>query len=128
MTLRRKISMTAIACACCALALINVLAAAMHTQCGASGGWNVPDDRCTMLTGVPVCGGRNVDPMSPAAQAVTADRAGRVSAAVISVVTRILSESQPEFGDAAAQILDQLFGGNRYANCVSISVAKSPGK
>jgi hypothetical protein len=93
-----------------------------QSQYSASDSWEVGPGDYILQAGVPDCGGHEFDAIGAAAQAISAYRMGGVYGSLASVLTTAAREFQPKLGGAAGQILDTLFGANRYANCVPVSV------
>jgi hypothetical protein len=102
--------------------LLNSAPAEAQQQYSASDNWTVGPGDYILQPGVPDCGGHEFDGIAAAAQAIAAYQMGGVYGSLGSVLTTAARELQPKVGGAAGQILDQLFGSNRYANCVPVSV------
>lgn len=88
----------------------------------ASETWTVGPGDYILQPGVPDCGGHEFDAIGAAAQAIAAYRMGGIYGSLGSVLTTAAQQFQPQIGGAAGQILDSIFGSNRYANCVPVSV------
>ncbi len=108
---------------------ILVLGTAMHParisaqqQYSATDSWTVGPGDYILQPGAPDCGGHEFDGIAAAAQAIAGYRMGGIYGSLASVLTTAAREFQPKVGGSAGQILDQIFGGDRYANCVPVSV------
>lgn len=98
------------------------LPAAAQQQYSASDSWTVGSGDYILQPGVPDCGGHEFDLVGAAAQAIAAYRMGGVYGSLASVLTTAVRQYQPHTAGTGGQILDQLLGGTRFANCVPVSV------
>jgi hypothetical protein len=104
------------------LVLLNPLGAAGQTQYSATDGWSVGPGDYIFQEGVPDCGGHEFDGIAEAAKAIAAYRMGGLYGSLASVLQSGIEQFAPKMGGDGAKIFDQLFGGDRFANCVPVSV------
>jgi hypothetical protein len=67
-------------------------------------------------------GGHEFDAIGAAAQAIASYQMGGFYGSLGSVLNTAREQFQPKLGGDVGRIMDQLFGSNRYANCVPVSV------
>ena len=103
-------------------ALLSGTQAAAQQQDSVTDSWTVGPGDYILQDGVPDCGRHEFDAIGAAAQAIAAYRMGGIYGSLDSVLTTAVKEFQPKMSGTGGQVLDQLFGANRYANCVPVSV------
>src|SRR5579883_1380014 len=119
MTVTKNIPLTVLAAVLSLLTVLHSSPAAAQ-QYGASDSWTVGPGDYILDSGVPDCGGHEFDGISAAAQALAAYRAGGIYGSLGSVLGTVARQAQPQIAGFVGQVLDQLFGSNRYANCVPV--------
>jgi hypothetical protein len=106
-----------------ALAMMAVGTASANAQVyRASESWTVGPGDYILSSGVPGCGQNTIDPVAEAAKAVAAAYEGGVYGALASVLQSAAQSFRPQIAGAAGAALDAILGGDRYANCVPVSV------
>src|SRR3984885_2629244 len=88
-----------------------------------SDSWTVGNGDYILESGVPGCGVNTIDPIAEAANALAASRQGGIYGSLASVLQTALKIARPETQGAIGQLLDFIYGGDRFANCVPVSVA-----
>jgi hypothetical protein len=88
----------------------------------ASESWNVGHGDYVTSDGVPGCGNNALDPIQEAAKALAAFGGGGYWGALGSALNSAAQGVRPQTQGFAAWVLDQIYGGGRYANCVPVSV------
>jgi hypothetical protein len=110
------------------LMVVAVGAASASAQVlSASENWTVGPGDYILTSGIPGCGQNTVDPINEAAQALAAGSQGGVYGALISVLQSAAQTARPQIGGTIGGILDAIYGGGRYANCVPVSVVLPAG-
>jgi len=84
--------------------------------------WTVGPGDYILDDGVPGCGQHSLDVVASAAQALAAYETGGIYGSLGSVLSTVAQQAQPNIGGFVGQAMDAIFGGNRFANCVPVSV------
>jgi hypothetical protein len=121
MTLKRNLLLAVLVPVLGLLGVLNPSLAVAQVY-SASDSWTVGPGDYILDSGIPDCGGHEFDGIGAAAQAIAAYRAGGIYGSLGSVLTTVARQAQPQIAGFVGQVLDQLFGSNRYANCVPASV------
>ena len=104
------------------LLLMNPSTAVAQQQYSASESWTVGPGDYILDNGVPGCGSNSLQPINEAAQALAAYQAGGIYGALGAVLDTAARAYHPQSQGFVGQVLDAIYGGNRYANCVPVSV------
>lgn len=104
-----------------ALAAMSILANAQQ-QYSTYEEWTVGPGDYILDDGVPGCGQHSLDVVAEAAQALAAYQTGGIYGSLGSVLSTAAKQAQPNIGGFLGQAMDAIFGGNRFANCVPVSV------
>lgn len=98
------------------------IAASAQQRYSASEQWTVGSGDYILDDGVPGCGQQSFNVVAEAAQAIAAAQQGGVYGSLGSVLESVVKYERPEIAGTAGHVLDMIFGGGRFANCVPVSV------
>ena len=104
------------------LSLLFVGVSANAQVYNVSDSWTVGHGDYILASGVPGCGQNSIDPVAEAAKALAAGYAGGFYGSLTSVLQSAAKAARPQTAGAIGQALDLVMGGDRYANCVPVSV------
>jgi hypothetical protein len=104
-----------------AFAIGTACADAQQTYVAAES-WTVGPGDYILDDGVPGCGQSSIDIIGQAAQALSAYQAAGIYGALGAVLQTAAQAARPQIGGFIGQVLDSLYGGGRFANCVPVSV------
>lgn len=117
---RRKHENSALVIVTLSLMVVGVSASAQVYN--VSDSWTVEHGDYILASGAPGCGQSTIDPVAEAAKALAAGYAGGFYGSLTSVLQSAAKAARPQTAGAIDQALDLIMGGDRYANCVPVSV------